>query len=281
MLNTFQLLNAIDSVDQRKIRMVAEIVNEQENKKKLLQETYDTAKSKTSDKGGKNADGSPKKSVIENKYKAKSLIQKETTKSKVKKLIDAQRKGSKSKKAKTEKTIIQNKIDSLSNYKHWYETISTDDKNNVPIKATQSSSRRKDLLRNITTNIKSLSYQRNKYVLRLNQQYSFAWICIVFLFIGAPLGSIIRKGGYGYPLLFAILFYMLFIITSIMGEKLVRSGSMHPILAAWFANLLVMPVAIWLTIKALRDSKFESNRVFSFIGSLFDKLKRKKIILEK
>ena len=278
MLNTFQLLNAIDSVDQRKNRLVAEVINEEENKKKRLQETYNTTKPGAPKK---NVDGSSEKSVVENKYKAQSLIQKETTKSKVKKLIDAQKKGSKSKKAKVKKTIIQNQIDTLSNYAHWYETISVDDKNNVPIKATQSSSRRKDLLRNITTNIKSLSYQRNKYVLRLNQQYSFAWICIVFLFIGAPLGSIIRKGGYGYPLLFAILFYMLFIITSIMGEKLVRSGSMHPILAAWFANLLVMPVAIWLTIKALRDSKFESNRVFSFIGSLFDKLKRKKIILEK
>jgi lipopolysaccharide export system permease protein len=278
MLNTFQLLNAIDSVDQRKNRLVAEVINEEENKKKRLQETYNTTKPGAPKK---NVDGSSEKSVVENKYKAQSLIQKETTKSKVKKLIDAQKKGSKSKKAKVKKTIIQNQIDTLSNYAHWYETISVDDKNNVPIKATQSSSRRKDLLRNATTNIKALSYQRNKYLLRFNQQYSFAWICIVFLFIGAPLGSIIRKGGYGYPLLFAILFYMLFIITSIMGEKLVRSGTMHPILAAWFANLLVMPVAIWLTIKALRDSKFESNIVFLFIGNLFDKFKKKKVIIDK
>lgn len=278
MLNTFQLLNAIDSVDQKKAKLIADVINEQEDKVKLLEETYNSAKSKYGGKEGakirKEKEARVKTNITKNKYKSRSVEPKKSTKSKVKKLISEQKKKLQPNKKKGQKTIIQNQIDTLSNYAHWYETVSPNDKNNLPVKATQSSSRRKDLLRNSTTNIKSLSYVRNKYLLRLNQPYSFAMICIVFLFIGAPLGSIIRKGGYGYPLLFAILFYMLFIITSIMGEKLVRSGSMHPVLAAWFANLLVMPVAIWLTIKALRDSKFESNRLFTFIGNQFTKLKK-------
>ena len=62
---------------------------------------------------------------------------------------------------------------------------------------------------------------------------------------------------------------MLFIITTIMGEKLVRSDSMHPVLAAWLANMIVFPVAMWLTIKALRDSKFEQPQVVSRIISYF------------
>ncbi len=303
MLNTFQLLNAIDSVDQKKAKLVASVVNEQAEKKKMMLEDYSSSKSKYGGKEGakklraereKAKKSIPKKKTQpKNKTKNKTIKKTEPKNKKaksvaaqnikkkgaIKKLIEGQTiMPKKTIRQALKKTVIQNQVDTLSNYAHWYETISDSDKNNLPVKAVQSSSRRKDLLRNATTNIKSLSYTRNKYLLRLNQQYSFALICIIFLFIGAPLGSIIRKGGYGYPLLFAILFYMLFIISTIMGEKLVRSGSMNPIIAAWFSNMLVLPVAIWLSIKALRDSKFESNRVFRFIGNLFAKPKKDKVI---
>lgn len=102
----------------------------------------------------------------------------------------------------------------------------------------------------------SLRYARSLYVLRLNQQYSWAVICIVFLFIGAPLGSIVKKGGYGYPLLISITFFMLFIILNIMGEKLNKSQSIDPLLAAWMPNIVILPIAILLTYKALNDSDF-------------------------
>ena len=75
----------------------------------------------------------------------------------------------------------------------------------------------------------------------------------MFLFIGAPLGSIIRKGGYGYPLLVAILFYMMFIISTIYGEKLVKTDAMGGIQAAWVSCMLLLPWAVILTYMALRD----------------------------
>jgi len=292
MLNTFQLLNAIDSVDQKKRKMVESILNEEEEKKKSIRSDFNSTRSqnnlaKKSKKSLKNKSknktkvNSKAKTKNKSKLNSKSKGQAQKKRSQVsnvasnraKTIIDEagykpQNKKQVVKKA-FQKTVIQKQVDTLSNYEHWYQTIASEDKNNLPIKAVQSSSRRKDLLRNATTNITSLNYKRNKYLLVLNQQYSFALICIVFLFIGAPLGSIIRKGGYGYPLLFAILFYMLFIITTIMGQKLVRSNSMDPIIAAWFANLLVLPIAIWLTVKALRDSKFESIGLFRIIGEFF------------
>ena len=318
MLNTFQLLSAIDSVDQKKAKLVASVVNEQEEKKKMMLQDYSSSKSKYGGKEGakrlkaerekakrekakkdkaqqsipkkqstiRKTTGQEVKSKISKKDKTQAktrttTIKKAEERGTIKNMIEGQTiMPKKTIRQALQKTVMQNQVDTLSNYAHWYETISDSDKNSLPVKAVQSSSRRKDLLRNATTNIKSLSYTRNKYLLRLNQQYSFALICIVFLFIGAPLGSIIRKGGYGYPLLFAILFYMLFIISTIMGEKLVRSGSMNPIIAAWFSNMLVLPVAIWLSIKALRDSKFESNRVFTFIGNLFTKPKRKQTVAD-
>ena len=107
--------------------------------------------------------------------------------------------------------------------------------------------------------------------MRLNQQYSWAMVCIIFLFIGAPLGSIIRKGGYGYPLLVAIMFYMIFIISTIYGEKLVRSDAMSGVQAAWMPCLMLTPWAILFTIMAIRDISFNPKGVFDYFYKFFRK----------
>lgn len=122
--------------------------------------------------------------------------------------------------------------------------------------AASKANSRKDEVNSFVSQINQLRKKQKKYRLRLHQSYSWAVICIIFLFIGAPLGSIIRKGGYGYPLLVAILFYMVFMIMTIMGQKLNRNESLGPESAAWMPCIILAPVAMWLTIKAMRDSKF-------------------------
>ena len=109
---------------------------------------------------------------------------------------------------------------------------------------------------NTAVTITNLNRQKEMYNLKIHQQFSWAWMCIVFLFIGAPFGSIIRKGGYGYPLLIAIIFYVTFVISSISGDKLVRKGNISSELGAWFPVLILMPIAILVTYLALKDRKF-------------------------
>lgn len=258
MLNTMQLLEAIDSVDQKKASLLHVIVNEDEiERQRMLEIRANKVKIEENQKKLDKENISKEESGQKNK--TRKTTSKEKAKRAIKEVIGNNKiMPSNVIRKEVRREILQTQVDTLSQYKHWHQTLSADDKNNLPVKAIQASSKRRDLLRNAAANIKTLTRKRKKYLLRLNQQYSFALICIIFLFIGAPLGSIIRKGGYGYPLLFAIVFYMIFIITTIMGEKLaLKSQTMHPIFAAWFANILVLPVAMWLTIKALRDSKFE------------------------
>lgn len=266
MLNAFQLLNAIDSVNLKQKMLVESIVYAEE--KEIERNTIDREKNKKKINSVK-----PKSKKMTEKQKSISKYQNDQKRRQdiAKAVGKVNPQAKKRASIVLKKAVVQKSLDTLDRYENWAETISDLDENNLYVKAVQSSGRHKDLLRNATTNIKSLKYKKNKYYLRLNQQFSFALICVVFLFIGAPLGSIIRKGGYGYPLLFAILFYMLFIITTIMGEKLVRGNSMTPILAAWLANLIVLPVAIWLTFKALRDSKFEQPQFITNIFSYFFK----------
>jgi len=133
---------------------------------------------------------------------------------------------------------------------------------------------KRDRLNTNSKRVLTMNVNEKKYKLRLHQQFSWALICIVFLFIGAPLGSIVRKGGYGYPLLIAIIFFMLFIIMNIMGERLNRSDTIDAVMAAWMPNLVLIPFAIYFTVMALRDKTF-AGWVTSFLNlPVFNKLKK-------
>ena len=121
--------------------------------------------------------------------------------------------------------------------------------------ATESINYEKNRMISSLASIKRFKTYRDYWILGLNQIYSWAFICIIFLFIGAPLGSIIRKGGYGYPVLVAILFFTIFILLSISGEKLNRGGHFNPVFNAWLPVIALLPFSIFLTIKALADSK--------------------------
>lgn len=112
---------------------------------------------------------------------------------------------------------------------------------------------------------------KRKFVLRLHQMYSWATICIIFMFIGAPLGSIVRKGGYGYPLLIAIVFFMVFIILMIMGEKLNKSESIPAIMAAWLPCIVLLPISAILSYLALGDV---GNISFRWLIDFFARFKK-------
>jgi len=89
----------------------------------------------------------------------------------------------------------------------------------------------------------------------LHRMYSWALVCIIFLFIGGPAGAIVRKGGFGYPMLIAIGFYLAFVMTSIVGDKLVKSGSLEPVIGAWLPCLILLPFAVYLTWRAMLDNR--------------------------
>lgn len=171
----------------------------------------------------------------------------------------------------TKKLVKQKKGLETGKQRHFGETIDSADFRDVMVRAQSDLSRDRDEILNTRSVNSDLIRSYEKYMLRLNQQYSWAMVCIVFLFIGAPLGSIIRKGGYGYPMLVAILFYMIFIISTIFGEKLVKNETMGGLLAAWLPCLLLIPFAILLTFLALRDTKMNISFPKTWIQALVDK----------
>ena len=115
---------------------------------------------------------------------------------------------------------------------------------------------------------RSLDRNRHKYLLRLNQQYCWAFVCVLMLFIGGPMGAIVRKGGFGAPLLVAIGFYMLFVILKILGERLAHSGELSGAAAAWLPFLVLFPFAALVTYFALKDIRVSLSSLKSFFTTM-------------
>ena len=93
-----------------------------------------------------------------------------------------------------------------------------------------------------------------KFVYELHTKYSLAVVCIIFVFVGAPMGAIVRKGGFGYPILVSIIFFILFIVLTIFCRKIAETFIVPAMVAAWIPCLVLLPVGLWLTIKAMNDS---------------------------
>jgi lipopolysaccharide export system permease protein len=103
------------------------------------------------------------------------------------------------------------------------------------------------------TQIKDREKDRVKTAYELYSKYSFALVCVLFLFIGAPMGAIIRKGGFGWPVLISIIFFVIFIFLTIMCRELAESFVLHPFAAAMVPCAILVPIAAILTYRSLRD----------------------------
>ncbi|MDB5201483.1 MAG: YjgP/YjgQ family permease [Ferruginibacter sp.] len=95
-----------------------------------------------------------------------------------------------------------------------------------------------------------------------HRKFSFSLACMVLFFIGAPLGSIIRKGGLGMPLVVAIVFFLLFHLLNMFGEKFVKENIASPFVGMWLSIIVLTPVGIFLTYKAMHDSQLFSKEFY-------------------
>ncbi len=93
-----------------------------------------------------------------------------------------------------------------------------------------------------------------RFRIEWHRKFMLAFTCLVFFFVGAPLGAIIRKGGMGLPTVFAIFFFLIFHIVSFSMEKLAIAGGIDPWPGMWISTLILVPIGMFLTWKAATDS---------------------------
>lgn len=98
--------------------------------------------------------------------------------------------------------------------------------------------------------------------LEWQRKFAFSLACMVLFFIGAPLGSIIRKGGLGMPLVVAIVFFLIFHLLNVFGEKFVKTETLSPFWGMWLAIIVLTPVGIFFTYKAMNDSQLFNKDLY-------------------
>jgi len=118
----------------------------------------------------------------------------------------------------------------------------------------------------------------NMHILSLHTKYALAFSCIILFFVGAPLGAIIRKGGLGLPMVFAIVLFLVYYFIGVFAGNYAKEGNINPILGAWLSTLIMLPLGVFLTKRATADKgMINFGAITDFFKALFKKLKKKKI----
>ncbi len=134
------------------------------------------------------------------------------------------------------------------------------------------------ILTQTSSNIKAFDKIREsqaKHICELNTKFLLAVMCVIFIFVGAPMGAIVRKGGFGFPVLIAISLFIVYIFCYIMFRKLGEQGSINAWMAVWMPCLLMSAVGVFLTWHANNDRPViqpgrlrHFNRFFRWLGSI-------------
>lgn len=110
------------------------------------------------------------------------------------------------------------------------------------------------------------------------RKFTMAFACILFFFIGAPLGSIIRKGGIGIPLVITVVFFTFYFALSIIGEKISKSSPMPVWFGMWMSSFILFPICVFLTYHATTDSAVLSPDTYT---KLVERIKNLKLFSKK
>jgi len=173
-----------------------------------------------------------------------------------------------SRKLNEKETLINNRI--LDNYN--YNPKKNDDyfeRNNIKNKKrifTTAINKLRVLKSVSQSNANDINYKKMiiaKHKIEWHRKLSLSIACIVMFLIGAPLGSIVRKGGFSVPLLISILLFVIYYVISISGEKTAKDLSISPFEGMWIANLVFLPISILLIYHALNNTRF--SNIINFI----------------
>ena len=117
----------------------------------------------------------------------------------------------------------------------------------------------------------------NKMVMYQQRIVSYSFTCIIFFLIGASLGSIIRKGGMGLPVIIAIVIFIIFYVLNLTVENMSWKGKINPYIAAWIPNMVLFPFSVWITYKALTDSQlFDIEKYKALFKPLIERFSKPK-----
>jgi len=168
--------------------------------------------------------------------------------------------------AKNNDPALQNlQIKELPKEAILYDSLSSRQKTKA-VSLAQAKLRRKN--QNLESQIaffKAQDKDMNAYWIEFHRKFALTATIVVLFFIGAPLGAIVRKGGFGAPVVIAALLFMIYFVLISIGESLANSEVVSPFLGMWFATMVLTPVALVLLRAAANDSPVLNLENWSFL----------------
>jgi len=135
----------------------------------------------------------------------------------------------------------------------------------------------KNYVENTETDLDTRGEWLSRYRIEWHRKFTLSIACIILFFIGAPLGAIIRKGGLGMPVVVSMVFFLLYYIISITGEKIAREGDITPFEGMWISSFVLFPIGLFLTYKASRDAVIiDTSRYVALFKTMVAFFKKKK-----
>ena len=113
----------------------------------------------------------------------------------------------------------------------------------------------------------------NLHKSNLHDKYAISLAAIILFLVGAPLGAIIRKGGFGYPVVIALIMFLTYHFVGTFAKNAAEDGSINPFIGSWVSNILMLPIGIYLMIRASSDkSIINIDNIFEEIKQFFNKI---------
>jgi len=113
----------------------------------------------------------------------------------------------------------------------------------------------------------------NAYNVEFHKRIAFSIACLVLFFVGTPLGSIIRKGGFGFPMIIAISIFVIYFFISTFGKNMAESNKVSPFIGGWLATFILLPFGVFLMIRATKDKGiFNLDAFLQPLVSFFHKI---------
>ena len=169
-------------------------------------------------------------------------------------------------------SLVNKSLDSIT-----IDNFELQEKITILNSAVTKSTRVVSTLNNNLDSVKWIRKMVNFYDTEYYNRVAFSLSCVILFFIGAPLGSIIRKGGFGLPMILAIAVYVLYFFTNTFGKNLAEESSISSMLGSWISAILMIPFAILLTNRATKDKGiFNLNSFLQPVTNFFKKILPKK-----
>lgn len=146
--------------------------------------------------------------------------------------------------------------------KKFYDKVPDSAKNSVYDNSMSIASSLKTSYQFLGAELEARTKELTNNKIEWHRKFSLSLACLVLFFIGAPLGSIIRKGGLGMPLVVAIIFFLIFHLLNMFGEKFVKDDITTPVIGMWLSIIVLAPLGALLTYKAMHDSQLFNKEFY-------------------